>query len=382
MSYRIFIMAGEASGDFHGASLARALRERQPDMRLAGLGSHHMREAGVEILHDLTPHAAIGVFEVLSVMRRIHKVFRQMVARLDSERPDAVVLIDYPMFNLRFARQAHERGIPVVYYVSPQIWAWNQRRAYLMARYVDRLLVVLPFEAEFYARFGVEATFVGHPLLDVLRDYRHDRRFATELGLPEDRFILGLLPGSRWSEIKYLLPILLKAAEKIDRRLEGITVAVAPAPSIPRETYESWQQRTPLPLRFFPGRTHEVMAGADLLLVASGTATLEAGIIGTPMIVTYKVSVASWLMTLLLVQDIKFCSLVNLVAGRELVPEILQWKVTPSRIARAAVSLYRRGGLHEMARTLADELRHRLGQPGAAGRAADEILALLAQRAR
>ena len=377
MSHTVFIIAGESSGDLHGANLARALREREPDVVLRGLGGPLMRHAGVEVVRDVTAHAAVGVSEAIASVRAVWAAYRAMVALLDQERPDAVVLIDYPEFNLRFARQAHGRGIRVVYYICPQVWAWRQGRVNTIARCVDRPLVILPFEREFYARHGVEAAFVGHPLLDILRPYRHDRRFAAEVGLPTDRLILGLLPGSRRKEIGALLPIMLEAAERIGEGLGGITVAVAPAPSVPPEQHETWKGMTRLPLHVLPGQTYPLMAGADLLLVASGTATLEAGIIGTPMIVTYKVSRLTWILGRLLVRSIRFCSLPNLIADREVVPELLQDGLTPATLAQRALSLARGDGLKKMAETLACEIRPRLGEPGASGRAADEVVGLL-----
>ncbi len=378
MSHTIFILAGEASGDLHGANLARALREREPGIALAGMGGHRMREAGVEILHDVTSLAAVGVVEVLGVLRKINAVFHAMIAELDRRRPDAVVLIDYPAFNLRFARWAHLRGFPVVYYICPQIWAWHQSRVKRIRRDTDKRLVILPFEPDFYARHGVEATFVGHPILDGLAPYHHDRRFAADAGLPTDHFILGLLPGSRGSEINRLLHVMLGAAERIAAELGPITLATAPAPSVPPEVYNAWPALSPnLPLHLLPGKTYELMAGADLLLVASGTATLEAGIIGTPMIVTYKLSIPTAFLAWLLVRGVRHISLANLVAGREIVPELIQTKATPANIARTALMMIREGRLPKIAAELAAEVRPRLGEPGASARAADHILALL-----
>ena len=379
MSHRLFIIAGETSGDLHGANLARALREREPEITLVGMGGNRMREAGVEVVHDVTALAAVGILEAVGVLRRINAVFHAMIAELDRRRPDAVMLIDYPTFNLRFARWAHDRGVPVVYYICPQVWAWHESRVKRIRRYTDKRLVILPFEPAFYARHGIEATFVGHPLLDELADRRRDRRVAAEIGLPADRFILGMLPGSRKSEIARLLPIMLGAAERLDAELGGITVAIAPAPAVPHGQHQAWQSLTRLPLHILPGKTYEMMAAADLLLVKSGTSTLEAGIIGTPMIVIYKVSVLSGLLAHLLLRT-PFCSLTNLVAGRALVPELLQSKATPKNIARVALSLIREGGLERMAKELAAEVRSRLGEPGAPGRAAEEILALIHSR--
>lgn len=377
MSHSLFILAGEASGDLHGAALARALRERQPDIALAGMGGPSMREAGVEVIHDVTPLAAVGITEVLGVLRRINAVFNDMVAELECRRPDAVVLIDYPAFNLRFARWAHRRGVRVVYYICPQVWAWHTSRVKLLRRYTHKRLVILPFEPAFYARYGVEATFVGHPLIDSLAPYRHSRRFTEELGLKRDSFILGILPGSRNNEIQRLLPAMLGAAERIAAELGNVTLATAPAPSVAPEEYNSWPARTRLPLRLLPGRTYELMAASDLLLIASGTATLEAGIIGTPMIVTYKLAPFTAFLAWLLVRGVRHISLANLVAGREIVPELLQRSATPETIARTALDLIRGGRLPLMAQELAAEVRPRLGPPGAPARAAGEILALL-----
>ncbi len=413
MSRTLFILAAESSGDLHGASLARAIRRRDPDATLFGFGGAHMAEAGVEVVCDLTAHAAVGISEAIRSIGAFRRGLRQAVELLEHRRPDAVVLIDSPELNLRLARVAHERGIPVVYYIGPQVWAWRRGRVKTIARTVDKLLVILPFEPAFYAQHGVEATFVGHPLVDTLEEYRQarlaagstlERRAAFLATLAQSAHgpsadaprpaphrqnppppscspqmpIIGILPGSRRREIGRLLPILLEAARRIDRNLEGVTIVAAPAPSVLPEQYEKWQTLSRHRIHLAPGRTYELMAAADLLLVASGTATLEAGIIGTPMIVTYKVSPLTWLIARALVRGIRYCSLVNLIAERELVPELLQGRCTPGRIARQAVSFFRDGGLEETAKALAHEVVPRLGEPGAAGRAADQILAMLA----
>jgi lipid-A-disaccharide synthase len=377
MAHRLLIIAGESSGDLHGAHLAEALRQREPDIELAALGGPAMAAAGVEVHRDATAHATIGITEVLGSLWTWIRIFRDMVRFMDTWRPDAVVLIDSPEFNLRFAKRVHKRGIPCVYYISPQLWAWRAWRVRTVRRCVDRMLVILPFERDFYARHGVDATFVGHPLVDALANYRHDKAFAEGLGLPADRFLLGLLPGSRRKEIRYMLAPMLGAAERLDRELGGITVATAPAPTFRPEDYEAWRERTSVDLHFFPGRTYELMAAADLLFVSSGTATLEAGLIGTPMIVPYAASWVSYRVAKALVRTIRFFSLPNLVAGRRVVPELLQYEVTAERIADEALGLIRGDGLGEMAGALASEVRAPFGPPGATGRAAGKILALL-----
>ena len=377
MSHTLFLSAGESSGDLHGASLARAILERAPETAIVALGGPRMAEAGAEVVRDLTAHSAVGISEAIRSFSAFRGGLREAVALLDERRPDAVVLIDSPELNLRLARQAHQRGIRVVYYICPQVWAWRQGRVRTIARYVDRLLCILPFEPRFFAQHGIDATFVGHPLIDILAGHRRDRRLAARIGLPDDLPIIGILPGSRRGEIARLLPTLLDAGHRILRNLDAVTLAVAPAPSVPAEEYTTWPSRTPDPIHIVAGHTHELMAAADLLLVASGTATLEAGIIGTPMIVTYKVSPLTWLIARLLVRGVKYCSLVNLIANRELVPELLQSGATADRIARRAVSFFRDGGLQETAAALAAEVRPRLGPPGASARAADAILDLL-----
>jgi len=381
MSHSIFIVAAETSGDIYGAGLVRALLERAPDLTIFGYGGPHMAQAGVEVVRDLTHHAAVGFAEALRSFGEFNRARLDGHRLMDRRRPDAVVLIDSPELNLRLARAARARGIPVVYYIAPQVWAWGCWRVKTIRRCVTKLLVILPFEPAFYAPHGIHATFVGHPLMDTLRDTRHDRhherRLAASLGLPDDRPLIGLLPGSRQREISRLLPILLAAGLIIERNLEGVTLAIAPAPTIPPEQYNAWPAMSHDRIHLLPGKTHELMAAADLLLVASGTATLEAGIIGTPMIVTYQMARLSWLVARLFARGLRYCSLVNLVAGRELVPEFLQHLCSPGKIAERAVSFFRDGGLVETAAALAHDIRPRLGEPGAAGRAADEILALL-----
>src|SRR5216683_4587253 len=288
----IMLSAGEASGDLHGGTLCRALREMEPGLRLVGMGGGHMRAAGMDVVVDPTAHAAVGTSEVLGRIPALYRAYRALGARLDAARPRALVLIDFPEFNLRLARRARRAGVPVVYFIPPQLWAWRAGRVRQMARRVKRVLAVFPFEPPLYERARVPVTFVGHPLLDVLPlDLTRDEA-RRRLGADPGHALIGLLPGSRPGEVERLLPPMLEAARRLAaddgrrRFVLGLAPTVAPeqvaairsksAPGVP-------------PINLVSGRTYEVMAAADTLLIASGTATLEAALLGAPMIICYRV---------------------------------------------------------------------------------------------
>lgn len=366
MERSLLLIAGEASGDLHGANLTRALRTLDPGLRLAGAGGPRLREAGVEILADPTPHASVGIVEALRNLGGYARLYRLLLSALRTLRPAAVVLIDAPDFNLRFAERVADQGIPVLYYVSPQIWAWRPGRIRTIRRLVRKMIVILDFEEKIYRDAGVDVAYVGHPLLDALREI--DRAAVRkEFGNPE--ILIGLLPGSRPRQFRVLFPVLRKAAEIIAREIPGARFAVACAPAInPAAAREAG----------FPAvrdRTPEVMAASDLLITASGTATLEAALYGTPMIVTYKLHPLTAL-TLGPLVRVKDYALVNIVAGRRIMPEYYQFRARPGLIAREAVSIFKEGRLPEMRRAL-EEVRRKLGEPGASRRAAVEILKAL-----
>lgn len=366
----ILIVAGETSGDIHGANLARAIHELRPRARLAGAGGPRMREAGVEILADPIKHATVGIVEAFQSMHHYARLYRLLISALRTHRPDAAVLIDFPDFNLRFAERVKDHGIPAVYYISPQVWAWRPRRIKTIARLVRKMIVILDFEEELYRKHGVDVVFVGHPLLDAVRDI-DGKEFRRELGGGGP--LVGLLPGSRSKQFASLFPIMKKTAALIAKEMPDARFVVACAPSIdPRKA-----QAGGLPAVW--NRTPEVMAASDLLITASGTATLEAAIHGTPMIITYKLNPITALMLGPLV-DLKDYALVNIVAGRRIMPEYYQFRAKPELIAREAVSILRDGRLPEMRRQLA-EVRRKLGAPGASKRAAAEVLKVADERA-
>jgi lipid-A-disaccharide synthase len=361
----ILIVAGETSGDLHGANLARELRALDPSVRLVGTGGRHMREAGVEVVHDTTAHAAVGMVEVWVNLDHWLRLFRRLQSLLKQLKPDVAVLIDSPDFNLPFAERAADHGIPVVYYVSPQIWAWRKGRIKTIRRVVRKMLVILDFEEKLYREAGVDVAFVGHPLLDA--EKKVDRAaFRRELGSPE--VLVGLLPGSRRKQFRWLLPIMRKAAELIRREIPGAGFVVGCAPAIDPAGAQAPG------LRVVHDRTAEVMASSDVVLVASGTATLETAMYGTPMVVTYKLTpFTAYLFGPLVRMNTRHFSLVNILAGKRVVPELYQSKAKPELLAREALSILRDGRLPEIRRELA-EVRRRMGSPGASRRAAEEVL--------
>lgn len=369
----LMLVAGEASGDLHGATLSRALQRQGPGWRLVGMGGPRMAEAGVRLLADTVSHAVVGAGEALSRLPRLFRAFTLLRREVKAQRPRALVLIDFPEFNLRLARVAKRLQIPVVYFIPPQVWAWRRRRARLLARFTTEILAVFPFEPGIYEAAGARVEFVGHPLLDVLPKSLSREDARSTLGAPPDATLIGLLPGSRREEVGRLLPPMAEAARRIREAIPQARFLVAPATSVDPVLVERLLRNAPLELARVRGRTYEVMAAADLLLVASGTATLEAALIGTPMVVCYRVSRLSELIARLLVR-IPWVSLANIVSGRAVVPELLQDNATGARLAEEAVGLLRNPEGLRAQRLAFAKLKGTLGTPGVGERAARRIL--------
>lgn len=373
----LMLSAGEASGDLHGATMCRALRTLDPGLRMVGMGGPRMAAVGVEILVDPTAHAAMGTSEAIGRVPGLYRAYKLMVRRLRDARPIAIVLIDFPEFNLRLAKQARRAGIPVVYFIPPQLWAWRRGRIRQMARRVTRVLAAFPFEESLYQEAGVPVEFVGHPLLDVVpRDL--DRAKARErIGVGERQTLVGLLPGSRRQEVERLLPPMLDAAARLARADPGRCFVLGLAASLDRELVGVHLRRASEaggpPVEVAEGRTYEVMAASDALLIASGTATLEAALLGAPMVVCYRVSPLSEAIARVLTRS-AWISLPNIVAGRLIVPEILQRWVTGARLASEAEQLLADPWAAAAQRAAFTEVRSRLGQPGVGARAARSVL--------
>jgi len=349
---KVFIVAGESSGDLHGSALTTALLKEDPALCIRALGGPLMQEAGAELTADLTGHAVVGLVEGIRNVGRIYATYRQTVRLLNTDRPDAVVLIDYPEFNLRLARRAKKLGIPVIYYISPQVWAWRRWRVKTIRKYVDKVFVIFPFEEGFYREHGVEAEFVGHPLIEELRDVPDRRTARADLQLPPDELVIGLLPGSRAKEVEVLFPLLLESAKMMADRLDRpITFVCARAPALDDELVDRYLPAS-VPVKMVSGNTYRVMRSSDLLLTASGTATVEAMILAAPMVVVYAVSRLTYALLVRFVKVSRY-AMVNIIAGKQVVPELIQKDATAGRIAEVAVSLIREGRLPAMA----DELR-------------------------
>ena len=385
MSDDLLVVAVEASADLHGAAVLRELRALRPGLMAFGAGGALLRAEGCETLVRAEDLSVMGIAEVLPAIPRILRALRTLRRAAEQRRPGVALLIDSPDFNLRLARKLRRLGIQVAYFIGPSVWAWRTYRVRQIARDVARMLVILPFEAEFYARHGVKAVYVGNPLADGLRPLlpatptrtstsRPDLRRA--LGLDPGSPVLALLPGSRRQEIRRIWPALLAAARLLRERMPDLQLVVPVAPTVQRD----WL-RTDLPITFVEGRAPEVLGAADAAVVASGTATLEAALAQVPTVVVYRLSWLSWIVGRLLVR-LPFVSLVNLLAGRRLVPELLQRDCTGARIAESAAALLGPGEARESQLEGMRRIRASLapaGAPGAARRAAEEVSALLGE---
>lgn len=368
----LLVVAGEASGDLHGARLVSELRRLEPDLGFFGLGGDELRAAGLESVAHSAEISVVGITEVLRILKRAREIFDLLLREVERRRPAAAVLIDFPDFNLRLASELKKRGVPVVYYVSPQVWAWRRGRVKTIAEVVDRMLVLFPFEVEFYQRFGVKVIHVGHPLVDEVPQLPSAWERGEEVSGP---FRLALLPGSRISEVESLLPVMLDAVKRLAEDLP-VEVRLIRAPTIPRELFEEEIELSGLPVRIISEDRFAAVANSHLALCASGTATLEVGLLGTPMVMLYRLGRWTYMLARLMVR-LPFVSLVNLVLGKKVIPELLQSDATPRRIAAEAEQILLDDGERERMRTGLAELRTRLGEGGASVRAAREVAALL-----
>ncbi len=373
----LWLLAGEASGDRYGGRLARALRSAAPQVGLRGVGGREMALEGVELLAPLADRAVVGVSEAVLSVPFFWRILRRLGEELRVRRPHAVILIDFPEFNLQFAKTAHRLGVPVIYYVPPQLWAWRRGRIRMMARVVSHVFTVFPFEGSLYegARISVES--LGHPLRDFLPDLSRDEA-RDRLGVSGNAVLLGLLPGSRRGELRQHLPLLLMALRRIGQE-HLVQFMLALAPTISRQEIQSGLASASVPIRVVEGQTYEVMAASDLLLVASGTATLEAAWFGTPMVIFYRVSRTTTLLARMLL-TVRHVGLPNLLAGREIVPELLDKAATGERLGQVAMDLIHDPGALEAQRKQLGKLRPLIGEPGVAERAARRILELVDDR--
>jgi lipid-A-disaccharide synthase len=365
----VMIIAGEASGDMHGASLVREMLKIDPHINFYGIGGNKLQDAGVKLMVNASEMAVVGLTEVFSKLSKIIRVMNLMKKSLDEMRPDLVILIDYAGFNLRFARAVHKRGIKIFYYISPQIWASRPGRIKLIKKLVDKMAVILPFEVDTYKEKGFAVDYVGHPLLDLVHANYVKVKLRKKFNFNEDKVIVGLLPGSRLSEVEKLLSEMMKAAAILSQRIPDIQFVLPLADSLQKEDVLEIISQTGVKVNVISGSTYEVISCTDLAIVASGTATLEAALLGIPMIIVYRISPLTYFIGKMVV-TVKNIGIVNIIAGKTIVPELIQHEATGIRIAEETLSILTDNKRkREMINHLGG-IRARLGTPGAAMRAA------------
>ena len=378
-SKKILMVAGEVSGDLHGAHLMGAIQSLDPGIRFFGVGGEGMERMGMKLLYPSQSLSVVGITEVFFRLGTILRALRGLKGFLDREKPDLVILIDFPDFNFRVARIAHEREIPVLYYISPQVWAWRSGRVKQIARWVKKMVVFFPFEVPIYERAGAEVAWVGHPLVDLVKPTLSKKEGCERFGLNPEGRIVGLLPGSRIHEVRRLLPPLLAAAELLKKEIPALQFVIPQAPGIPGETFASGIENASISVRVVEGHAYDVMNLCDLLITASGTATLEGAILGKPMVIVYKVSTLSYWIGRALIH-VDHIGLVNLVSGERIAPELIQKDANPGRIAEEGLRILRDPALYRKMSDSMVKIRQSLGDPGAAGRAARIVCELLEER--
>jgi len=362
---RIMISAGEASGDIYGAYLTRAIKNISPNVKFFGLGGQEMENAGVKIIHQSSLMAVVGLTEVIYKSRYILKALKEMKKILSVSPPDLLILIDYPGFNLNLAKSAHALRIPVFYYIPPQLWAWWKRRVNKLSSRVDQLAVILPFEKEFYQRYGIAVEYVGHPLLDMPLPAEDKREIRKKLGIDnKKRPVLGLLPGSRSEEIARHMPIMIDAAKIISRTYPDLQCVLPLASTVKEKMIRCYVENSDLDVTIETLDTKALLKICDMAFIASGTATLEAAITGTPMVIVYKVSPMSYFLGWLFV-NVSNIGLVNLVADKTVVPELIQGNATAENLAEQGMSILKNSSVRTEIKKELTLVKAKLGDGGA-----------------
>ncbi|MBW1667488.1 MAG: lipid-A-disaccharide synthase [Deltaproteobacteria bacterium] len=374
----VVIVAGEASADLHGSNLVKAIKKLNPSVNFIGIGGRKMEDAGVKILVPSSDMAVVGLTEVFPRLVMIFKAYLKLRSMLKKVRPHLLILIDYPDFNISLARSAKRLNIPVLYYISPQLWAWRKGRIKKLVKRVDKMAVILPFEEQFYQQKGMDVEYVGHPLLDALPQDLAKGTPGKEKGGSSGFPILGIVPGSRVEEVTNLLPPMMGAAQILSTHYPDLRCVLPIAPTISPSLIESFIRKSQVNVTTFEGNIYEALSKCDLALVASGTATLETAMMEVPMIIVYRVSLMSYLMGRLLVR-VPHIGLVNLVAGEEIVPELIQNDVTPRKIAREAFSILEDGQKKQNMVKKLHKLKEHLGQRPPSERTAHIALEMMGE---
>ncbi len=365
----LIVIAGEASGDMRAAELVNAIKSLSPDVSFSGVGGECMQKAGVKLFENITSLAVIGIVEVLKNLGTIKKVFEQVLLEVDNKKPDAVILVDYPGFNLRLAAELKKRSIKVIYYISPQVWAWREGRIAKIKKIVDRMIVLFPFEKELYARHDMKVDYVGHPLVDEIKIQQSPTDVLKSIGLePQGATTIGLMPGSRAKEVDRHLPAMLQAAQKLYTKDNRRQFLLLKASTIQKETLSSYIP-TGLPVKIFEGNPYDGINAMHGAIVASGTATLETALLNKPMVVIYKTSWITYAIAKAVIK-IPYIGLVNVVAGKKIVPELIQNDCNSENIANTVEKILNDPAMIDNLK----QVKTALGLPGASHRAAQVVL--------
>ncbi|MDP8262808.1 MAG: lipid-A-disaccharide synthase [Candidatus Ancaeobacter aquaticus] len=371
---KILVIAGEQSGDMHGAHLVREICAKKNDVRVFAAGGEKLKAAGATLLYDLASKAVMGSVEVLKHYRELKRVFNSLLLFVDTEKPDVVILIDYPGFNLKFAEAVKKKGVKVIYYISPQIWAWAPGRITKIKRCVDHMIVILPFEKDLYEKAGVPVTYVGHPLIDSMKEGLEES-FVKEHSIKSDDCIVGILPGSRETEIKKNLPIMLETAELLQKTNVNTRFFIA---------YDQKALGHIVPDIMCKHTVHveivdnvcNVMKVSKVCMVASGTATIQTAFYLTPMVIIYKVAVITWFLAKLLIK-IPYIGLVNVIAQKKIIDEYIQFDAKPELISSKVKDIIDDCNKYAQIKEELGKVKEKLGRPGASARAADVVLTML-----
>lgn len=336
---RLVIVAGEESGDLHAASLVRQLKATHKHLDIAGIGGKYMQNAGVNLLHDLASVSVTGTSEIIRHLRTFIRAFNDIKAYLKTNKPDLLILVDYPEFNLRLAKFAKRKlGLRIVYYISPQVWAWKAGRIKLIRECIDRMAVILPFEKKIYEEAGVPVSFVGHPLVEKVRPCKDINAGRAALQLPQDARLMALLPGSRMNELERHMPTLVATAQLLYKQFNDLHFVIPVASTINLATVKAHFQHASLPYTLISGKAIETVACSDYVIVASGTASLECALLQKPMCIIYKTSLLTYLAASMVIK-VKYLGLCNLLQNQMVVPELLQYDCNPTELSRAMASL-------------------------------------------
>ena len=370
----VMIVSGEASGDMHSARVLQVMQQRLPHLKAYGMGGQALRKAGLEILVDAADMAVVGIMEVLAHLGSIVSAQKILHKALKERNPQLLILIDYPDFNLMLAKKARRLGIPVLYYISPQVWAWRSGRVKKIRKLVDKMAVILPFEKAFYAKHKFPVSYVGHPLADHVKAHLGKDDFLAKHGISPGKNIIGIMPGSRRKEIAIMLPIFLKAASNLADTHPDITYLLPLAPTLSKEVLvENGLNDFGVDIHVVEGDRYDLMASCDLVMAASGTVTLELALLQIPMLVSYRLSALTYFLGRRFIK-VDYASLVNLVADEEVVPEILQEEATPEKIAQCLQEIWPGSDAHAKMKLKLAEVKDALGKGGASENVADLAL--------